>query len=33
MSAIAISTLLIHSLATIGLAIGTAVASCFSPRR
>jgi hypothetical protein len=33
MTAIALSTLLIHGIATTALAIGTALASCFTPRR
>lgn len=33
MNAIALSTLLVHSLATVTVAIGTALASVWSPRR
>jgi hypothetical protein len=33
MSALAIATLLVHTLATLTVAVGTAVASVFAPRR
>lgn len=33
MTAILVSTLLIHALATVAVTIGSAVSACFSPRR